>query len=68
MGVVSVQYGWFVGRRKDSSVLTEVRMNLRYVQVLQECSELTLQEMKDLVMALNKLIEEENDRKTETCI
>ena len=35
-------------------------MNLRYVQVLQE--------MKDLVMALNKLIEEENDRKTETCI
>ena len=66
--MVSVQYGWFVGRRKDSSVLTEVRMNLRYVQVLQECSELTLQEMKDLVMALNKLIEEENDRKTETCI
>jgi hypothetical protein len=57
-----------VGRREDSSVLTEVRMNLRYVQVLQECSELTLQEMKDLVMALNKLIEEENDRKTETCI
>lgn len=57
-----------MGRRKDSSVLTEVRMNLRYVQVLQECSELTLQEMKDLVMALNKLIEEENDRKTETCI
>jgi hypothetical protein len=57
-----------VGRREDSSVLAEVRMNLRYVQVLQECSELTLQEMKDLVMALNKLIEEENDRKTETCI
>ena len=57
-----------MGRRKDSSVLAEVRMNLRYVQVLQECSELTLQEMKDLVMALNKLIEEENDRKTETCI
>ena len=57
-----------MGRRKDSSVLTEVRMNLRYVQVLQECSELTPQEMKDLVMALNKLIEEENDRKTETCI
>ena len=57
-----------MGRREDSSVLAEVRMNLRYVQVLQECSELTLQEMKDLVMALNKLIEEENDRKTETCI
>jgi len=57
-----------VGRREDSSVFAEVRMNLRYVQVLQECSELTLQEMKDLVMALNKLIEEENDRKTETCI
>ena len=57
-----------MGRRQDSSVLAEVRMNLRYVQVLQECSELTLEEMKDLVMALNKLIEEENDRKTETCI
>ena len=57
-----------MGRRQDSSVLAEVRMNLRYVQVLQECSELSLEEMKDLVMALNKLIEEENDRKTETCI
>jgi hypothetical protein len=57
-----------VGRREDSSILAEVRMNLRYVQVLQECSELSLEEMKDLVMALNKLIEEENDRKTETCI
>ena len=57
-----------MGGREDSSVLAKVRMNLRYVQVLQECSELSLEEMKDLVMALNKLIEEENDRKTETCI